>query len=141
MSNAIEPMPLDWGSYSTDGRGLEDTLGLRWSSERISDHFDPEMPADDRERVASVLETAGRESDLTPKGLGYCTACRTGLEYSHRMLGGDLLANKAPLRWDAALAHFVREHGLRIDPAVLADRFGVDAAEHRITIAYSSHGA
>lgn len=109
---------------------------LRWP---MRYHCRDDWPREDRERVAAVLESAG---DLWPaRGESGCQMCGEILDESERELPGDPLANTMPLRWPIALGHYVREHGLVIDPRLLLERFGVRPDGTRPAILPTGHGA
>ncbi len=108
----------------------------RWPMQR---NCDASMPAEDRERIATVLETHGVEGDVS-RGYFHCVICQAGLDETEREIEGDALANTKALRWPAeALAHYVRSHGLVIDHRLLHERFGIAKDGTRPAIVHSGH--
>lgn len=114
-------------------------LGADWFRRDFTPHCDPSMSQDDRERVAKVLETAGQAGDQ-PKGCAFCATLGKETWHSERVIPADPVANTKPLSWEpVALAAIVRERGLRIDPVLLRERFGVRPNGKGPAIVPSSH--
>lgn len=137
---------IEWRRPAVTPLGLEMTrgeymaLGMSWYLEDYSEHCDCDMPTEDRERVAKRLETAGIEPEETQKGEAGCRTTDKIRAHSERVLLRDRLANSDELRWPPeALAALVRESGLRIDPSLLYQRFGILPNGKRPSIVPSGH--
>lgn len=105
-----------------------------WLIER---NCDPSMPQPDRERIARLIETYGMELTEQPKGEVGCHVCRKILPKTLRGLPADPIAAQPRLVWPVRLAHYVREHGLRISPPLLRERFGVTPGGRPIVMTHS----
>jgi len=108
----VHPLPLPDVTdepYSAQRRArAEFQNSLPWPG----DHLDPSMSFEERERVASLVDSfpvAGKYRGGTSDRL-------TG----ERLRGnGDRVA--VGYRWPEQLGHYVRRHGLRLSPRFLAD--------------------
>lgn len=94
----------------------------------MTEHLDPDMPIEARMAVSTSILDAGTECDVyfQPRGQVYCQVCGDVLRTVLHRIEGDELANTKLIVYPAeALAHYVREHGLRIDPRTLISRFNI----------------
>lgn len=118
-----------------------DALAPDWYLVDYAEHLDHSMPEAVRERIASVLETAGSDDDSWPKGAAGCRTTGKVRLHSRSIIPCDKMANTRDLVWPPiALAALVREVGLRIDPAILR-RFGVTPDGKRSATVESGHSA
>lgn len=117
-ARAAGPEPLY--AHPHEGRLVLAHDLVRWPFKR---HCDASMPNFDRIRVAEILENTGELH--TARGVFDCPICGHEVTEDERSLPGDVVANTKPLWWPVALGHLVRAHGLRIDPRLLLERFGV----------------
>ena len=91
-------------------------LGLAWYLTSYAECLDGSMPHEERERVAALLESAGREPEHYPKGEAGCRTSGKIRPHRERVLE----TADGTLTWNpVVLAALVRDLGLVIDPEIL----------------------